>query len=90
MKKKSFIEDSNPALRFITGQEPEGEGKPQTVAPAPEGYKLNPAYIETKSKRVQLLLKPSTYKKIKALAERAGTSFNDFINTKLEEIIKGE
>ena len=31
-----------------------------------EGYKLNPLYIENRSKRLQLLVQPSLYNKVKA------------------------
>ena len=35
---------------------------------APEGYKPNPAYIEVKSRRLQLLMQPSLHDRIKARA----------------------
>ena len=58
---------------------PKGKEKP------PEGYKLNPMYIEVKSKRVQLVLQPSLYTKVKAAADAAGISFNEFCHSLLEE-----
>ena len=59
-QKKSF--KNNPALQFISTAAEETEEREQPVAratteKAPEGYKPNPLYIETKSKRVQELNK---------------------------------
>lgn len=91
-KRKTFINEDNPALRFITSSE-EREATAQgeaTPGKAPNGYKLNPAYIETKSKRVQLLMQPSLYSKIKDLADQAGISLNEYIHQTLENITKGE
>jgi hypothetical protein len=49
--------------------------------------KPNPLYIETKSKRVQLMLQPSVYDGARKLAEADGLSFNEFVHRKLEEAI---
>ena len=57
---------------------------------APEGYKLNPLYVETKSRRLQLLLQPSLYEKVKEQADQGGLSVNEFIHSTLEEAIKEE
>lgn len=67
----------------------------QTVAPkmaqekaaskAPEGYKVNPMYVEVKSKRVQLVLQPSLFEKVKALAEKNGDSVNNTVHAILEQ-----
>lgn len=54
---------------------------------APEGYKPNPEYIETKSKRVQLLVQPSVYEAVKAQAKGLGISANEAINEALREYI---
>ena len=43
---------------------------------------------ETKSKRLNLLLKPSTFERITAIAKARGTSVNDYINTALEQTIE--
>lgn len=42
---------------------------------------------ETKARRLQLLIKPSTYAAIKAAAEDQGTSVNEWINNALETAI---
>lgn len=44
---------------------------------APEGYKVNPLYVELKNKRVQLVMQPSLYEKVKAAAAAEGISFNE-------------
>lgn len=82
MAKKTFRENINPALQFISSTVAE---TPTAPAEAPEGYKINPQYIETKSKRVQLLVKPSTVEKLRARAKAEGRSLNDLINSILEE-----
>lgn len=85
-KTKSFKDQLNPAMKFIS-QQPEELTQPQ-AAEAPEGYKMNPAYIETKSRRVQLLVQPSLHAKIKAIAAAKGCSVNDLIHHILEEYTK--
>lgn len=83
-KRKTFVED-NPALRFITNpEEPQAREDHET----PAGYKPNPAYVEVKSKRVQLLMQPSLHSKVKALADREGVSLNEYIHKMLEETVK--
>lgn len=62
----------------------EGLGK------APEGYHAKTLYIENKSKRLQLLTKPSTAEKLRAKAQREGRNVNDIVNTILEEALREE
>lgn len=52
---------------------------------APEGYKVNPIYVEKRTKRVQLVLQPSLYDKVKQMADKQGVSLNDFCHKVLEE-----
>ena len=84
-----------PELQFMSKETIEAvEGK-QAAAPrgtekAPEGYKLNPLYVETKSKRVQLVLQPSLYTKVKAAADAEGISFNEYCHRLLEEATREE
>lgn len=61
------------------------EEKSTGTAKAPEGYKPNPEYIETKSKRVQLLIQPSIHEAVKAKAKAKGISTNEAINEALRE-----
>lgn len=91
-QKKSFKADlTNPAMQFISTPAEEREVGPTTVtAPAPEGYKVNPLYIETKSKRLQLLVQPSLLDKLKGRAKAEGRSVNDLVHSILEEALREE
>ena len=87
MSKKTFKNEFNPALQFISSGFNEGsyEEEPiktnDTIVP----MKRNPLYVETKSKRVQLLLQPSLHNKLKEISEQKETSINDLIHTILEQ-----
>lgn len=91
--KKTFKKD-NPALSFMTPVEEEEATvdvvKPVKRSEAPEGYKVKPEFIETKSKRVQLLLQPSTVEAIKSLASKKGLSMNEAINEAIQEYLHKE
>jgi hypothetical protein len=85
--KKDFRRD--PATAFISSATEKTEKPPKkaTSSPssrakkeAPTGYKLNPDYVETKSRRVQALVQPSVYESVKAKAEAKGISTNEAIN----------
>lgn len=78
---KSFI--NNPALQFIT----KTTEQPEKI---PDGYRHNPELVEKKSKRVQLVLKPSLYEKIKASAEKAGISVNEYAHKAFEAMLDNE
>ena len=86
-KKKSFADDLNPAMQFISSTE-------AVTAPAPDGkqtrFVFNTPERETQSKRLQLLLKPSTFDGIQAKAAAAGTSVNSYINALLEYHLENE
>lgn len=83
-KKKSFKD--NPALQFISTPDPEQ----LTIDKAPEGYKTNPLYIETKSRRLQLILQPSLYERVKAKAEASGLSVNEYAHQILDKATREE
>ncbi len=95
MAKKTFKD--NPALRFISTEEntPEQESsqapaeRPAPQEQPPEGYKLNPLYLETKSRRVQLILQPSLHERVKQAAQTEGISFNEYVHRVLERAVKG-
>ena len=89
-KKKDF--KSTPAMSFISQESIEAvEGGTSTpTGKAPEGYKPNPAFIETKSKRVQVLIQPSLHREAKAVAEELGISLNDFIHRAIQEATHSE
>ena len=98
MAKKSFKDTpafkDNPALMFISGAEeaeaPATEQKAPTDATAPEGYKLNPLYIETKSKRLQLVLQPSVLERVRARAAESGLSVNEYCHRVLDKATREE
>jgi len=98
MSKKSFT-DANPAMAFIsTAKEQEDFALTQPTKeeleaklneePATKSngvpMKKNPEYLETKSKRVQMLMQPSLYNSIKEEAEKEGVSVNEMMH----EILK--
>ena len=93
-KKKSFLEGmDSPALDFISKESVEAvEGKdPQEdIGPAPEGYRINPAYIEAKTLRKQIILQPSLYKKAKEAAAIEKISFNELVHKALRAYLKTE
>lgn len=95
-KKKSFIGE-NPALQFISTAETETQPPeektitmPQPTEKPPEGYKLNPLYVETKSRRLQLVLQPSLYDRVKAGAAAAGLSVNEYVHQILDNATREE
>jgi hypothetical protein len=51
---------------------------------SPDGYKPNPLYIEKKTKKVQLFMRPSVFKQIKERAKGERCNVNDFIHRILE------
>lgn len=91
-KKKSFIQ--NPALQFISTADTEDTEpkptQPQPTGKPPEGYKVNPLYVETKSRRLQLVLQPSLYERVKAGAAAAGLSVNEYVHQILDNATREE
>lgn len=91
--KKNFKTALNPAAQFISipeaQEEPRLSAAPERLraSQAPEGYKVNPAYIEKKTRRLQLLMRPSLYDKLKSRAEAEGQSVNEMIDTLLEDAL---
>ena len=97
MAKKTFKDNINPAMSFISQESvdrAEGEtpatAETKRPAKAPEGYKFNPLYIETKSERLQLLIQPSLKAKLKERAKAEGTSVNDLVNSILHNALEEE
>lgn len=86
-------EDNRPAATEGAKKAAEAPNKPTLkikTTGAPEGFKANPLYVETKSRRMQLLVQPSLYEAIKARATTEGTSVNELVHSILEAAIKGE
>ena len=91
---KQHIEPVNPAMRFIDVPDvpepapPERPEHPTVNGKPPDGYKLNPMYLEKKSRRFQLLMQPSLYNKLKARADEGGGSINELIHSILDDAMK--
>ena len=74
MSKKSFNLNENPAIRFISSADN------SDIQAINDSTKPNNSPAESKSRRVQLLIRPSLYDKLKATAERQQLSDNEMIN----------
>lgn len=99
MGKKTFKD--NPAMQFITPPEEEADAqeetpeelqeekpkakRPKAAQKPPAGYKLDPNMVETKTKRVQLVLQPSLYERAKEKAWREHLSVNEYIHQLIEK-----
>lgn len=86
-KKKTFMDlpdlgPSNPAARILTSNPPQDNQAPQPTRPATAPRPSH--YGEAKTRRLQLLLQPSLYEKIQALANQERLSVNGLINKALE------
>ena len=96
MSTKNFKADAagaiNPALAFITGLNEEEEQKRAAQQQEQEQPRAaqRPQPPETKSRRLQLLLKPSTYNAIKERADERYISVNEWINAALEAALREE
>ncbi len=100
MTKKNFLnlssEIDNPTMAFISeesineAEKQNHEIKINTISleAPPKGYKINPLYIETKTKRVQLVLQPTLYKKIRTESKKAGLSLNEYAHRVFEAATK--
>lgn len=103
-KKKSFIaEGDNPALQFMSAPLNIRKAEPKAAAgetqkpaaagrkkQAPEGYKVNPEYVEKRTKRVQLVLQPSLYEELREYSQKLGISLNDLAHRALYEAVHNE
>ena len=97
MSKKSFA-DANPAMAFIsTAENTEDFALTQPTKEELEAkensssvpMKRNPEYIETKSKRVQMLMQPSLYDAIKKEATAKDISVNEIMHEILKNHVEG-
>ena len=83
MEKKSFKD--NPAYSFITPQEPEEEAQ-RISKPLKKDY----SQPETKSDRVQLLIRPTLKANLINIAKAKDISLNELIHKALEEYARKE
>lgn len=96
MAKKSFKD--NPALQFISAAQPAKPAEmfaPEAPQVQPEegpgeGYKVNPLYVEKKTRRLQLVLRPSLYSRVKRQAQAQGISLNEYVCRALEQAARKE
>ena len=96
MSKKSFA-DANPAMAFISTAEKSEDcaltqpTKEELEAKESNGVpmKKNPEFIETKSKRVQMLMQPSLYDAIKKEATAKDISVNEMMHEILKNHVEG-
>ena len=80
-----------PELQFISQESIEAAEQEEQGAAGQQrqqGFQYIPKHKETRSKRVQLVLQPSVYAKLKARADAAGASFNDYCHAIFEEIVR--
>lgn len=63
---------------------------PTTKIPTGTGYKYNPLYVETKTKRLQLVLQPSVLERVKARAKESGLSVNEYCHQILDKATREE
>lgn len=92
MTRKTFKENIAPAIKFISQKnidEVNEQNKNIHIRSEipPKGYKNNPAFIETKSKRLQLLIQPSLHEKLKEKAQSKDISVNELANIILKQAL---
>jgi predicted HicB family RNase H-like nuclease len=85
MPKKTFKDELNPALQFISDFQEEENQESQNNIPEDVSMKKNSLYTETKSKRFQLLMQPSLYSRLKVMSDEKETSINDLIHKILDQ-----
>ena len=89
MAKKDFKKNTAEMFLSVPAEEAKAVNADQKETPGgfvvPKGYRLEK---ETKSVRLQLLVRPGTKEAIKDLAAQQGLSMNDLINTILEEYLE--
>jgi len=86
MASKTFAQ--NPAMRFVEPAPLIETNLPESNDDKPPGYKLNPKYIENKTRRLQLLVRPSLYERIEAQATANGKSVNEYVHSVLEAVLQ--
>ena len=105
MSRKNFKNLENPAEMYLSGVSPVNEPpttaqivEPKSEEPeeqvrkdeAPKGFRVNPAFIEKRSKRFQMLMPPSLIDAVKQRAKEQGTSANSLIINLLEKELFGD
>lgn len=72
------------AVTPVVDQQPAGQLAPKNgiFDKDPSGYRVQ--YVETKTKRLQLVLQPSLCKKLKENAKKSGLSVNEYVHRVLK------
>lgn len=78
----------NPTKQFISTPEPEEEPQPVEENTPKVSSTRTKISKETKSRRLQLLIRPSVYQAIKDMAEQEETSINNLINSILMDAVR--
>lgn len=88
---KSFKD--NPAMAFIS-QESINQAEAPTTDNGSDQLPASRPYtvpgIESKSKRIQLLIQPTLHKALKEKASEEGLSFNEAVTRAIREYLKGD
>ncbi len=87
---KDQLPTVNPALQFISQADPKPEPE-ATIARSeiPNGYKLNPMYVEKRTRRTHIVLTPSLFETISTEANKEGISLNEYIIRAIEAYNEG-
>lgn len=83
---KEEIEQREAAQAESTTAKPKPKATTRRKKEAPP-MKKNPEYIETKSKRVQMLMQPSLHAGIKAIADKKRVSINETMHDILKDYL---
>ncbi len=78
-----LVVENSPSLNFT-------QAVSINIAPTPEGFKIKPQYSEIKTRRVQLVFPPSLFRKVKARAEEAHISVNEFVCLVLDAVVHND
>jgi hypothetical protein len=77
-----------PAAEFTLDEPAEIPAKKEPEQNEAPAYRLVRSYSETKSRRVQLLLRPSLFRRLYAMAEAERTSVNDLVHSLLDDAVE--
>jgi len=85
MSRKSFKD--NPALQFVSSRTEMNENEAFALKPESGNNTISPLQ-ETKSKRFNMLMRPSTFGQLQRKARERGVSTNELINSLIEVYIE--
>ena len=77
-------------VETVTQAEPPARRKRQKKSKETVEYKLDPRYVEKRTRRLQLVLQPSLYDRVRKRAAADGVSVNDLIHSILDREITKE